>query len=241
MCVPARLSEPEKKRIRSRFAARTVKCRCSRSPILQPHSGTVAAVPTDAELLAAWRNGDTDAATTLVDRYFDSLYRFFGSKIDVGIEDLIQETLLACVESRDKLEDTTKFRAFLFGIARRRLYRKWRGEQRGSGAIDFGLASVVDINTSPSGKAAQRQEEAAVLTALRQIPVDLQIALELFYWEELRACDIAEVLEIPEGTVRSRIRRARVLVRDLLASAGEPSDDASIEGRVRDLGTTGRD
>ena len=48
-----------------------------------------------------------------------------------------------------------------------------------------------------------------MLHALRAIPIDLQIALELFYWEKLSAPELAEVLEIPEGTVRSRLRRAR--------------------------------
>ncbi len=192
--------------------------------------------PTDAELLLAWRGGDQKAARELIDRHFDPLYRFFGSKVPAGVEDLIQETFLACVESRDRLEDASKFRVFLLGVARRRLYRKWRNEARGAGAIDFGLTSVVDIGPGPCSLAARREEEQVVLDAMRRLPVDLQIALEMFYWEDLRGDDIAQVLEIPTGTVRSRLRRGRDMLRDLLA---EQVDDEMLGRRVRELRSLG--
>ena len=186
----------------------------------------VAAVATDVELVARWREGDEHAARELFDRYFDPLYRFFASKVSRGIEDLVQETLLACVQAKDTLIEGAAFRTYLFGVARRRLYRKWRNERHGANAIDFGLLSVVDVSPSPSRIAAQQHRQAQLLEAMRRIPVELQIALELFYWEEMPASEVAKVLEIPEGTVRSRLRRARALVEAELAKAGhEPADE----------------
>ena len=124
------------------------------------------------------------------------------------------------------------------------MYRKWRSLSRGAGAIDFGLTSVVDIAPGPCSLVAQREEQSAVLGAMRQLPVEIQIALELFYWEDLRGDDIAEVLEIPTGTVRSRLRRGRHMMRELLAQAdADAVDEQRVEERVRelrDLGESGQ-
>ena len=54
------------------------------------------------------------------------------------------------------------------------------------------------------------------MAALQSLPVDLQIALELRFWQELSGPDLALVLEIPEGTVRSRLRRALEALREAL-------------------------
>jgi RNA polymerase sigma-70 factor (ECF subfamily) len=76
-----------------------------------------------------------------------------------------------------------------------------------------------------------RREQVQLLAALRQLPVDLQVLLELRYFEKLRSIELAEILEIPHGTVRSRIRRALELVRQHLAEATELTDasDADFE------------
>ena len=58
--------------------------------------------PEDLALLHAWHRGDDGAAETLLQRHFDTLYRFFRSKLDGPIDDLIQSTLLACIEQRDR-------------------------------------------------------------------------------------------------------------------------------------------
>ena len=67
-----------------------------------------------------------------------------------------------------------------------------------------------------------------MLAALNGLPLDLQIALELYYWEELSVVEVAAVLEVPEGTVKSRLHRARQLLREQLDRA-EPNEDAAIE------------
>jgi RNA polymerase sigma-70 factor (ECF subfamily) len=79
---------------------------------------------------------------------------------------------------------------------------------------------VCDASDSPSRFAAERQEQAQVLDALHRLPLDLQITLELHYWEEMTVAEIAVVLEIPVGTVKSRLHRARDRLRELLADEG---------------------
>jgi RNA polymerase sigma factor (sigma-70 family) len=186
-------------------------------PRLRYHGPVGAA--TELELVEAWRGGDAAAGRALFARYFDRLHRFFSSKVSQGVEDLIQDTLLACVEGRGTLQRSDAFATFLFGVARRRLYRKWRDEHRGANAIDFGLTSVTDLGMTPSDEAAQRESRRRVVAAMQRIPVELQIALELFYWEDMSASEVAKVLDLPEGTVRSRLRRARSLLEQQLQRA----------------------
>ena len=193
---------------------------------------------TEVELVQAWLAGDESAGRALFARHFDRLHRFFSSKIGHGVDDLIQETLLACVEGKGSLRRPEMFKTFLFGVARRRLYRKWRNEQRGSNAIDFGLTSVVDLGMSPSGVASRREQQQQLVDAMRRIPLELQIALELFYWEDMSASEVAEVLELPEGTVRSRLRRARALLEQRLRST---SSSAPSPARGLDPPTRPRD
>ena len=187
-------------------------------------------MPGDAELLDAWRQGDDASGRVLFGRHFAGVHRFFANKVAHGVDDLVQETFLACVESRDRLREGGSFRAFIYAVARRRLYRKWRDERRGAGAIDFGLTSVQDLMPSPSTQLRAQEEQRVLLAALRQLPVDLQMALELYYWEGLRAAELATVLDIPEGTVRSRLRRGREQLSTLIAA--EPD---SLESQVRSM------
>ncbi len=171
------------------------------------------AAPSDLELLDAWRRGDLRGGDTLFRRYFGQLSRFFRNKTDSGVEDLIQGTFLACVEGRDRFREQASFRTYLFGIAHNLLCAHYRRQRR---AVDFEQTSVVDLGASPSGPLTRRAEQAALLRALRSIPLDFQVALELTYWEGMSAPEIAEVLGVPANTVRSRLSRARAALRAAL-------------------------
>lgn len=186
----------------------------------------------DFALLERWRSGDQKAGTDLFERYFDQLYRFFRNKVSEGAEDLVQETFLACVRTRDRFAGLSSFRTYVFRIAHSKLYDHLRRKQR-SEAIDFGVTSVVDLGESPSALMARGEEEKLLLAALRRLPVDLQIVLELHYIEKIRGPELAQILDIPEGTVRSRLRRGkeqlRVQAEELTASPG------LVESTVTDL------
>lgn len=181
-------------------------------------------VRSDAELLEAWRGGDTAAGDALFERHFDTLYRFFRSKLSDGIEDLVHDTFLSCVQG-PAFRGESSFRTYLFTVARNALYAQLKKQQRRGAEVDVGEQSVADLGLSPSGILVKHAEEKLLLAALRAIPLDLQIALELFYWEDLTAPEIATVLAIPEGTVRSRLRRAREALDERLAAL---SHDAAL-------------
>ncbi len=170
----------------------------------------------DATLLEAWRGGDRGAGEQLFERYFDALYRFFERKGIADVGDLVQRTLLACVEGRDRFRGASSFRTFLYAIARHELFGYFRG-QRQRQAIDFGVSSLADLAPGPSTQARARSERELLLAGLRVIPLELQLALELRFWEGLSGPDLAIALDVPEGTVRSRLRRALEALREALA------------------------
>jgi len=172
--------------------------------------------PDDFELLVRWRSGDRQAGAELTSRHLASLTRFFASKLDVGVSDLVQTTLLQCVEARDRFEGRASFRTWLFVVARNVLHDRLRRQWRVRGGVDLSAVSLVDLATSPSRLVARDQRHAALIDALRSLPIDFQIAIELTYWEGLNATEVGEVLGVPASTVRTRLTRARRrLSRDL--------------------------
>jgi RNA polymerase sigma factor (sigma-70 family) len=185
---------------------------------------------TDLELLDAWRAADLRAGDLLFRRYFAQLSRFFRNKVDVGAEDLIQSTFLACVEGRDRFREASSFRTYLFAIARHHLLTHYRKRAR---AVDFTCSSVVDLGASPSGPLSRREETTALLRALRAIPLEYQVVLELTYWEGMTGPEVAEVLEMPANTVRGRLSRARAALREALAR--QATSAALLRSTLADL------
>jgi len=175
---------------------------------------------TDAQLLEKWKGGDTAAGDSLFERHFDALYRFFRNKVGEGMEDLVHDTFLACV-SGPPFRGESSFRTWLFTVARHTLYAHLKKHARRGEELDVQEVSIASLGTSPSGLLVKQSEAKLLLAALRAIPLDLQIALELFYWEDLPAPEIASVLEVPEGTVRSRLRRGREELDKRLAELAE--------------------
>jgi len=162
--------------------------------------------PSDAELLERWRSGDRDSGEMLFERYYRTVERFFLNKIGDAISDLVQETFMRCVKNHDHIRDN-QFRVYLFGIAYRVLHGHFRERYRDRGAP--GDTSVRDMADGPVTLVVQRRDHRLLLEALRTIPSDDQVILELHYWESLTTDEIAEVLGIPVGTARGRLQRAR--------------------------------
>lgn len=182
----------------------------------------------DAELLDAWRAGDNRAGNELVDRHFAAISRFFRNKVasDDDATDLVSQTFLGCTASKDRWRGEASVRQFLFSIAHNVLYKYIRGRyKRSREQLDFAEVCVQDsFPASPSSIVMHRREARSFVQALREIPVDDQVVLELMYFEGLSGAEIAAVLGLPEGTVRGRVARGKQRLRDkiagLLAGAG---------------------
>jgi len=179
--------------------------------------------PSDGALLQAWAQGDKAAGEALFARHFESVVRFFQNKIDRDHDDLIQKTFLGCLEGRARFRGDGSFRAFLFGVARNVLGKHLRTRYRQPAMLDFAHVSVAELGDTPSQLVAEDQRQLLMLNALRRIPLDHQIVLELHYWEGMTAVEVGQMLEVPAGTAKTRLRRAKQLLAaelsDLLAGA----------------------
>jgi RNA polymerase sigma-70 factor (ECF subfamily) len=178
----------------------------------------------DDELLRRWRAGEADAGTLLIERHLEPVHRFFSNKVAHATDDLVQKTFLACTESIAGYEGRGSFRSYLFAIARNVLFRHYRDEHYGFDPLTVSAATVIDAGQSPADRVADREEQRLLLRALRSLPLDLQVLLELAYWEGLADVELAAVVEVPAGTIKSRLRKARLMLDERLATmAGSPA------------------
>ena len=169
------------------------------------------------ELLRAWRMGDSAAGSRLLRQHVDMLYHFFAARVgETNAEELTQSTFEVCAKSRDKLKGEGSIRAYLLAIARNKLLQH-RDEWRRRGSRHQPMeASVAGYGPSVTSVVAGREQQRVIVAALRRLPLDFQLAIELHYWEDLSVVEVAQVLAISPGTVKSRMHRARAMLREAI-------------------------
>lgn len=154
----------------------------------------------------------------LVEEHAESLYRFAyrlsGSAADA--EDLVQQAFVAAQRKLDQLRDREKARSWLLSIVRNAFLKS---RQRPAGTPFDSFDGVADPSWVPSSGAVDGEELQA---ALNELPEDYRIPVVLFYFEEMTYRQIAVHLNIPEGTVMSRLSRGKAYLRQrLIARLGE--------------------
>lgn len=166
----------------------------------------------DEALVAAWRAGDRAASKVLFARYYDKVARFFANKVGPHTDDLVQRTFLACFEGFDRYREEASFERYVFAVAYKVLCKHFDALRRSRNHDQLEGTSLAEVGPSPSSMFAQHERSRLMLAALRQLPTELQTILELHYWERLSGPALAEILELPEGTVRTRLRRGKQLL-----------------------------
>lgn len=195
---------------------------------------------TDVELLREWGQGDATAGATLTRRYFVGVRAYFMTKVPLDYEDLVQDTFARLLRKRESFRGESSFRVFLFGIAHMVLLEHFRARRRNdrfqpmeSTAADLGGARA-------SSLLAARERHRLLFDALRNLPLREQELLELYYWQKLTAGDLAQMHEVPEPTVRSRIRASLGRLRSSYAMLSGKSherelDDDAFEGWMTEI------
>lgn len=187
-------------------------------------------------LLRAWAAGDKSAGERLFARYYKPLTRFFVNKVRSTdeVEDLVQRSFMAMVEAAPRFRGTSSVRTWVFGIARNLLRQFYDKRRRDAGVGGSDELSVADFDAPGASTLVRaKAEQKLLLQALRNLPLETQVMVELFYWEEMKSREIGEVLGMPEGTVRTKLRKARADIEASLARlAREP---ALVESTVENL------
>lgn len=187
----------------------------------------------DAELIQAYRGGDRKAGARLTKRYYAKVLGFCRSKAPSAAKDITHDSFAACFQGLDTLRDPAAFRSFLFGIVCNRIRMHYRRRRTDGERLDFGTVTSMDLDPSPSQIMVEHDEQRLLLHALRRLPLDMQILLELYYWQNLRVGDIASALEIPANTVKARLFRGRKQLKELLLTLEAPGQ--VIEQTVSNL------
>lgn len=194
----------------------------------------------DAQLLAQWRAGDQKAGETLIERNFPRVKRFFRRKTsnrDV-VQELSQRTFIRCMDKIDAFEHRSSFSSFLYGIARNILLEHYREQRKADRGVSVEEVPAVDLEPSPFSIVERRSERKLIIHVLRRLPLDTQILIELYFFENLPGRQVSEVLELPEGTVRGRIRSCRGQVEKLVRQLAESPEQ--LESTMMTLETWAR-
>jgi RNA polymerase sigma-70 factor (ECF subfamily) len=184
------------------------------------------ALPTDAELVAA-SLGEPEEFAALFDRHATAVHRYLGRRVGQLADDLLSETFLIAFRRRAAYRaEHVDVRPWLLGIATNLVHAHARTERRRYRALarsgaEAGVSAGADDVHARVDAAALRGPLAAALAGLKERDRDV---LLLFAWGQLGYEEIAAVLDVPVGTVRSRLNRARRQTRAVLASASLPEE-----------------
>ena len=190
---------------------------------------------TDAELLQSYIDGDEDAFREIVGRYKNSLYAFlkqFLNRTDL-VEDVFQETFLQLFTSRESFDPSRPLRPWLFTIAANKAKDALRKAQRTSAvpigtisdaqemSFDEMLDSLSSDNAVPYDELERNETAARVNEVMEHMPENLREILTMAYFSKFSYKQMAEMLSIPIGTVKSRLHTAVArFARDWKASVG---------------------
>jgi len=153
---------------------------------------------------------------------FDQLYNFAhwltGAQADA--EDLVQETYARALKGFGSFAAGTDLRAWMYRILRNTFLTSRSGlAAKRTTSLEEDVEEPVSAELTPELLLLRQEGRATVLNALAALPVDSREVLLLFEMEEMSYREIAEVLDVPVGTVMSRLSRARKMMR--MALEGE--------------------
>jgi RNA polymerase sigma factor (sigma-70 family) len=172
----------------------------------------------DEWLVVRCQLGERSAFDELIQRWHEPLWRYVRrlTNDDDAAREVAQDAWLRVLRGISRLRDGTKLRAWLFGIARRALMDRLRTQYATPIVDDVDAIEVAAEETAGTLEA----DAAALEHGLSRLPVTEREVLTLFYLQELSLADVADVLNVPVGTVKSRLFRARRLLRRELEGQG---------------------
>ncbi len=168
----------------------------------------------DEQLILELQQGSDEAFTELFLRYRERVYGFFRRRMNdaAQAEELAQETFVAVLRAAQRYEPRATFRAYLFGIAFNIL-----AAYRRKSALNLTKPDrAPDEPSDPSG--TNTDNVIWVRQAVERLEVGEREVLLLREFEELSYEEIAKILHAPVNTVRSRLFRARMALREILAT-----------------------
>ena len=184
---------------------------------------------TDEQLIKKFQEGDVGAYNQIVYRYKDRLLNFiyrFLNDLDRS-EDLVQDTLLKLYTHKDSYKEIAKFSTWLYTIAANLARTELRKIKRRKTFSVTELSHddrefiIKSTDAGPGEENFSQNFEKNVQRALAELPDDFKTIIILRDIQELSYDEISKIVEVPLGTVKSRINRGRVKLQQLLKKKGE--------------------
>lgn len=171
----------------------------------------------DAALMLRVRADDRDAFAVLVKRHQKMLLNFFArSGVQYDCEDLVQQTFLRLYRYRDRYTPTAKVTTFLFLLARQVWIDELRRRKRHERLVDGLAAEPHPEHVEPVAADAGAAGAMDLAQALASLPEGLRQVIELGVYQDLPYAEVAEILAIPVGTVKSRMFNALAKLREFM-------------------------
>ena len=183
----------------------------------------------DEILIKKFQEGDVGAYNQLVFRFKDRLLNFiyrFVNDLDLA-EDLVQDTLLKLYTHKDSYREIAKFSTWLYTIAANLARTELRKKKRRKTFSVTELSRddrefiIASSDVDPSEDLSSQNFEKSVQRALAELPNDFKTIIILRDIQELSYDEISKIVDVPLGTVKSRINRGRVKLQQLLKKKGE--------------------
>ncbi|MBU0508035.1 sigma-70 family RNA polymerase sigma factor [bacterium] len=173
--------------------------------------------PTDEDLILAFQNGDVSAFEEIVRRYRDPLFNFVVRLLGDAFfsEDIVQETFLRVYRNRHRYHQVAKFSTWIYTIAsnlaktelRRRKVRNFFSiSSKGEDEKDYDL---VDVSTDIERDVDGILKGEIILKEINALPLHFREAVLLRDIQDLSYEEISQILNVPLGTVKSRVNRGR--------------------------------
>jgi len=167
----------------------------------------------DELLVVRCQLGEPDAFDALIERWHGALWSYIRRMTtEDEAQDLFQEVWLRVIRGIARLRDVSRFRGWLFGIARRVLMDRFRRQYLELPADDVDVAELAS-EPEPIGRETDVASVEAAIDTLQMLPTVERDILTLFYLHDLTLAELAEALNVPVGTVKSRLFRARRMLR----------------------------
>ena len=170
----------------------------------------------DEKLISRFQEGDINAYNELVKRYKDRLLNFvlrYFNNVEQA-EDVVQDTLIKLYTHASYYKNVAKFSTWIFTIAKNNALTELRKNKRKkTDSLWTDDGQVIDINSKEESLDSKVQNEIAIDQLnkfLDEIPENFRMAVVLRDFQELSYEEISKILEIPIGTIKSRINRGRI-------------------------------
>ena len=187
------------------------------------------AMNNEQDILRRAQQGDSEAFRLLVEAYQTQVYRLALRMCgEAAADDVTQEAFLAAWRALPEFRGTCRFSTWLYRLTTNAAIDWLRREKRHRSMDDVTELELPDDGPGPQDQAEQAEAQQAVRRALSRLSEEHRQVLLLRYMQELDYAEIAAALEISEGTVKSRISRAKMRLRELLDGSGNLFDGGAV-------------